>query len=115
MVEQRRGADRAREGDQVRHDVVDRSNEAPIDDVGAGHHESARERDREQELHHGPQFPLRAKRQLRLAVTAFLGNRSREVCFAPPGLLAVGVRNIAATVEETGGVRRCTSQSSTSR
>ena len=35
MAEQRRGSDGAYKGDQIRHDVVDRSDKTPIDDVGA--------------------------------------------------------------------------------
>jgi len=48
MAEQRRGSDGAYKGDQIRHDVVDRSDETPIDDVGAGHHEPTRERNGEE-------------------------------------------------------------------
>jgi len=61
MAEQRRGSDGACKGDQIRHDVVDRSDETPIDDVGAGHHEPTRERNREEELDHGRKSLLRRK------------------------------------------------------
>lgn len=61
MLEQRRGSDGARKGDQIRYDVVDRSDEAPVDDVGPGHHETTRERDGEEELDHGPQSLLPRK------------------------------------------------------
>ncbi len=61
MAEQRRGSDGACEGDQIRHDVVDRSDKTPIDDVGAGHHEPTSERNGEEELDHGRKSLLRRK------------------------------------------------------
>ena len=44
MTEQRRGGHSAPEGGEVGRDVVDRSDESLVDDVGYGHEEAARER-----------------------------------------------------------------------
>jgi hypothetical protein len=53
VVQQGRRRYRACERGQVRDDVVDRREEAPVDHVRGGDEQSARERDREQESDHG--------------------------------------------------------------
>jgi hypothetical protein len=53
VVQQDRRRHRACERGQVRNDVVDRRDETPVDHVGGGDEQSARERHREQESDHG--------------------------------------------------------------
>jgi hypothetical protein len=53
VMQQGRCCYRARERGQVRDDVVDRRDEAPVDHVGGGDEQPARERHRKQESDHG--------------------------------------------------------------
>lgn len=62
MAEQCRGSDGTCEGDQIRYDIVDRSDETSIDDVGPSHHEPTRERYGEEELDHGESLYCAASR-----------------------------------------------------
>lgn len=52
VAEQRGGADCAPEGCEIRDDVVDGSDESPIDDMGDGDEDAASERDRQESVDH---------------------------------------------------------------
>lgn len=61
VAEQGRGSNGTGEGRQVRRNVVDRGDEAPVDDMGDGYHEPAGEGDREQRSHHERHCPWACK------------------------------------------------------